>query len=251
MAGTNKGQTHPRRPSCTETPTTAVMGNMVMSESESQMQNGSAAARAGPIVAFDFDGTLTVRDSFQAFLRWRAGAFEFHVGLLRLIPAAVAYLGHRSRARLKAAMVRVYLKGLPREVLEREASEFAASNAPLLLRPDALKAWRRHRQDGARMVIVTASPDILVWPFARGLGADLLIGTRLTLSEDGRVAGTLASANCRGIEKVNRLREAFGDDVRLLAAYGDTAGDREMLELAEDRFMRLFQGKPMPTVGAA
>ena len=25
------------------------------------------------IVAFDFDGTLTVRDSFTGFLRWRAG----------------------------------------------------------------------------------------------------------------------------------------------------------------------------------
>lgn len=221
-----------------------------MPERESQMQNDAGPSRAGPIVAFDFDGTLTVHDSFRAFLRWRAGAFEFYIGLLRLLPAALAYLLHRSRARLKAAMVRVYLKGLPREVLEQEASEFAAASAPLLLRPDALKAWRRHRHDGARMVIVTASPDILVWPFARGLGADLLIGTRLTFDEDDRVAGTLATANCRGPEKVRRLREAFGEDVRLLAAYGDTAGDREMLELAEDSFMRLFQGKPVPTVGA-
>ena len=32
------------------------------------------------------------------------------------------------------------------------------ADAPLLFRPDALKVWRRHRQEGARMVIVTASP---------------------------------------------------------------------------------------------
>ena len=215
-----------------------------MTGHESQMQNNAGLSRVGPIVAFDFDGTMTVRDSFRGFLRWRAGLWEYYFGMARLAPAALAYLVHRNRGRLKAAMVRVYLSGLPREVLEREAAEYAAVAAPLLLRPDAVKTWRRHRNEGCRMVIVTASPDILVWPFARGLGADLLLGTRLKLDSHGRVAGPLEGKNCRGKEKVERLRAAFGEDVTLLAAYGDTAGDREMLELAEDRFMRLFTASP-------
>jgi len=217
---------------------------------ESQMQNSAGLSRVGPIVAFDFDGTMTVRDSFRGFLRWRAGLWEYYLGMVRLAPAAFAYLFHRNRGRLKAAMVRIYLSGLPRDVLEREAAEYAAVAAPLLLRPDALKAWRRHRSDGCRMVIVTASPDLLVWPFARGLGADLLLGTRLRIDKHGRIAGSLDGKNCRGQEKVERLCEAFGDDVTLLAAYGDTAGDREMLDLAADKYMRLFTGTPISTVGA-
>ena len=220
-----------------------------MTDYERQMQNNAGLSRVGPIVAFDFDGTLTVRDSFRGFLRWRAGAWEYWLGMVRLAPSALAYLVHRNRGRLKAAMVRIYLSGLPREVLEREAAEYAAVAAPLLLRPDALKAWRRHRSDGCRMVIVTASPDLLVWPFARGLGADLLLGTRLKFDAQDRVAGPLMGRNCRGAEKVARLREVFGDDVTLLAAYGDTAGDREMLELAEDKYMRLFTGTPVPAPG--
>ena len=44
-----------------------------------------------PIVAFDFDGTLTVRDSFTAFLKWRASRARYAVGLLRLAPAAISY----------------------------------------------------------------------------------------------------------------------------------------------------------------
>jgi len=222
---------------------------MAMPSTDSQPQHREGLVQAGPIVAFDFDGTLTVRDSFRAFLRWRAGPLEYYFGLLRLTPAAVAWLFHRSRQRLKAAMVHVYLSGLPREHLEREAAEFAALAAPLLMRPDALKAWRRHRLDGARMVIVTASPDVLVWPFARGLGADLLLGTRLAFDSHDRVTGAVEGANCRGAEKVRRLREAFGPDVRLLAAYGDTAGDNEMLEIADEKFMRLFTGKPGAPIG--
>ena len=208
------------------------------------------AQRSGPLVAFDFDGTMTVRDSFKAFLRWRIGGSAYWLGMVKLIPALLAYPFHRSRARLKSAMVRIFLKGLPRKVLEQEAAEFAAVAAPGLLRPDALKAWRRYRLDGARLVIVTASPEQLVAPFARGLGADLLLATKLDFDAEDRVTGRLDGRNCRSQEKVRRLREAYGQDIRLAAAYGDTAGDIEMLDLADEKFMRLFSGKPIHTGGA-
>src|SRR4051812_45925603 len=77
--------------------------------------------RAAPLVAFDFDGTLTVRDSFTAFLRWRAGPLRYALGLARLAPAAVAYLIHRDRGRIKADAARVFLEGAPRERLESDA----------------------------------------------------------------------------------------------------------------------------------
>ena len=220
------------------------------SDPERDIASEDRLQRAGPLVAFDFDGTMTVRDSFKAFLRWRVGPAAYWLGLGKLIPALLAYPFHRNRARLKAAMVRIFLKGLPRKVLEQEATEFAAVAAPLLLRPDALLAWRRYRLDGARLVIVTASPEQLVAPFARGLGADLLLGTKLDFDADDRVTGRLDGRNCRSQEKVRRLREVFGQDIRLAAAYGDTAGDIEMLDLADEKFMRLFSGKPNGAGGA-
>ena len=51
------------------------------------------------IVAFDFDGTLTVRDSFMAFLKWRVDGARFNAGMMRMIPAALGYIGHRNRGR--------------------------------------------------------------------------------------------------------------------------------------------------------
>lgn len=94
------------------------------------------------------------------------------------------------------------------------------------------------------MVIVTASPDLIVAPFARGLGADLLIGTHLAFDDNERALGALGGPNCRAKEKVVRLKEIFGEDVRLTAAYGDTSGDTEMLEIADERGYRIFRGKP-------
>jgi len=199
----------------------------------------------GPVlVAFDFDGTLTVRDSFTGFLRWRAGALGFGLGFTRLIPAAIRYLSHRDRGIIKAEAVKVFLKGVTRERLETDAKAYAEFAAPALFRPDALAAWRRWQATGARVVIVTASPDILVAPFARGLGAETLIGTQLEFDQADKVTGALASRNCRGPEKVRRLRQAFGEDVTLAAAYGDTAGDHDMLRIADEQGYRVFTGKP-------
>ena len=196
------------------------------------------------VVAFDFDGTLTVRDSFTAFLKWRAGPARYNRGLVKLIPAAISYLGHRNRGRIKAAAVREYLTGVPREQLEAEARQFAEIMAPRLLRPDAVRTWRRWDQRRAKLVIVTASPDIVVAPFARGLGADLLIGTELAFDEHDRVAGGFVGANCRGPEKVRRLQAVFGPDIHLAAAYGDTSGDREMLAIADEAGYQVFKEKP-------
>lgn len=194
------------------------------------------------LVAFDFDGTLTVRDSFMAFLRWRVSPAAWWIGMAKLAPAAAGYAVHRSRGRIKAAAVRVFLKGLPRAQLEAEAKAFAEFIAPTFFRPDALEVWRRWRSRGARLVIVTASPDILVAPFARGLGADNLIGTELAFDDQDRVAGGFAGANCRGPEKVRRLREVFGEAMNLKAAYGDTTGDVDMLAIAEEKGYQIFKG---------
>ena len=197
-----------------------------------------------PIVAFDFDGTLTVRDSYTAFLKWRAGPRRYAAGMVRLIPAALAYLIHRDRGRIKAAATREYLRGVPRDLLETDARRFAEQVSRSLLRPDAVATWKRWRGEHVRLVIVTASPDMIVAPFARGLGADALLGTQLSFDAQDRVTGGFNSPNCRGPEKMVRLKAAFGADLELKAAYGDTSGDREMLAAAELPGYRVFTGTP-------
>ena len=197
-----------------------------------------------PLVAFDFDGTLTCRDSFVDFLLWRAGPARFAFGMARLAPSFAAYARDRDRGVLKAAVVGEFLAGTGRETLDADARRHAEARARRLLRPDAVRCWQTWRKRGARLVIVTASPEILVAPFAHGLGAEKLIGTRLSFNGDGRLTGSLDGPNCRGEEKARRLRAEFGTDVRLEAAYGDSAGDEAMLALADQPGMKVFGGQP-------
>ena len=197
-----------------------------------------------PIVAFDFDGTLTIRDSFTAFLRWRAGAADWAVGLVKMAPALTAYIGDRDRGRIKAASVREFLRDVERTALEAEAERYADQVWGRFMRPDALACWKAWGEKGAHRVIVTASPETTVAPFARRLGAEGLLGTRLVFDADDRVTGAFAGENCRGEEKVRRLRAAYGDDMTLAAAYGDTSGDTEMIAIAAEKGFRVFTGRP-------
>jgi phosphatidylglycerophosphatase C len=218
-------------------------GGRDASRSETNRRNPRERGRR-PLVAFDFDGTLTVRDSFTAFLQWRVGPLRFATGLARLAPAALRYLIDRDRGCIKAAATREFLRGLGRAELEAQARDFAVQQAQRLIRPDALATWRDWRERSATLVIVTASPTALVRPFAELLRADALIGTEFAYDDHDRVTGAFLTPNCRGREKVTRLEAQFGPDLRLAAAYGDTAGDREMLAIAETAGFRVFTARP-------
>jgi phosphatidylglycerophosphatase C len=199
---------------------------------------------AATVVAFDFDGTLTDRDSFIGFLVWKVGAAGFAAGLLRAAPAICAYGFNRDRGALKAAIAGRFLGGATRGDIAQDARRFAETRFKSLIRPDALRCWEEWGAKGASRIIVTASPEILVSPFARLLGAEGVIGTRLAFDREDRFTGALEGKNCRGPEKVARLRAALGPDVDLAAAYGDTAGDREMLAMAGIAGLRVFQERP-------
>ncbi|MEE2848893.1 MAG: HAD-IB family hydrolase [Pseudomonadota bacterium] len=203
-----------------------------------------STANGRVIVAFDFDGTLTIRDSFTEFLRWRAGPGAWALGLVKLAPALAAYAKDRDRGRIKAASVREFLLGVNRQTLEAEAAAFADDIWPRFMRPDALVVWNDWGQRGAHRIIVTASPTTTVAPFARKLGAEALLGTEFVFDADDRITGDFAGPNCRGQEKVRRLKAAYGEDMTLTAAYGDTSGDTEMLAMAQQPGFRVFRQKP-------
>ncbi len=130
---------------------------------------------------------------------------------------------------------------MTRGELEARIKTFVDKAGMGLFRPDALQTWQA--TEGLR-VIVTASPEMLVAPFGTLIGAGRVIGTRLGFSEDGRLLPEIDGPNCRGEEKMRRLRQAYGDNLDLVAAYGDTAGDREMIAAARQGHYRVFHGRP-------
>ncbi|MQU08024.1 HAD family hydrolase [Pseudomonas helleri] len=190
--------------------------------------------------AFDFDGTLTYHDSFVPFLRFAFGNRLFAMRLLRMIPATTAYLlGRISRNDLKEKLITVYLTGAKEAWVAERAEAFCDASWQQLMRPLGLVSVASELEQKAIVTICSASPELVLKPFAKKLGI-ALIGTRLQ-SVDGVLTGEIDGTNCRCEQKVIRLEAQYGPlDQYTLRAWGDTRGDEQLLGAAQEPHWREF-----------
>ena len=208
------------------------------------MTDPTPAPPARPIAAFDFDGTLTYKDSFTAFLVDGFGLIRVMSTVALSPDLGLAYLFTRDRGALKARLIFKLLGPITRAKLEGRVARFISGRGIGLFRPDARAEWEKCKAEGYERVIVTASPEVLVGPLGEMIGADRVIGSKLAFAADGRLQPRLDGVNCRGAEKVRRLHEAYGDGLDLDLAFGDTSGDTAMLKAARKGYYRVFKGKP-------
>jgi phosphatidylglycerophosphatase C len=200
-----------------------------------------------PIVAaFDFDGTLTRRDTLLPFLRYLLGDAWLVRHALVLSPTLLGYgLGLINNGVAKERVLIRCLAGMEMDALRQQGKRFAEQVLPGLLRQEALRRFAWHRQQGHRCVAISASLELYVRPWAQSAGFDDVIATQLEVRQDGRVSGKLAGVNCYGHEKILRLEALLGPRSGYsLYAYGDSRGDRELLSSADYAYYRHIPEAP-------
>ncbi len=203
----------------------------------------SAAQSDKPVVAaFDFDGTLTRRDTLLPFLLYLLGSPAVARHALVLSPTLAGYaLGLIRNDVAKERVLSQCLTGMEMDALRQQGERFAALALPDLLRHEAMRRLEWHRQQGHRCVVISASLDLYVRPWAQQAGFSDIIATLLETDDGGRITGKFSGENCFGAEKVRRLQALLGArDGYVLYAYGDSRGDRELLSLADHAFYRMM-----------
>jgi phosphatidylglycerophosphatase C len=190
------------------------------------------------VAAFDVDGTVTDRDCVIPFMRRVAGARRVGARLAARPDRLLRAIARRDRDDLKALAAAAAFRGLRYEDLSDEGASFARTVHDGWLRHDTVQKLRAHAAAGDHVILVSASFEVYLRPLGDLLGVDDVLATQLELA-DGVVTGALDGPNCRGAEKVSRLHawldSRFGgrDRVRVIA-YGDSAGDRELLADADE-----------------
>lgn len=204
-----------------------------------------AEAPVRKVAAFDFDGTITRRDTLVPFL---ARAYGPH----RLARAIGAYYLAAMRDRRGTAGpptdgLRTGRDGLKTDVLSAlfrgddpaRVDELARQHAvrvERLIRPEMRERIAWHREQDHKTVIVSASLVNYLRPIAVQLGIDHVIAVELEVGPDGRLTGAMSGLNVRAEEKATRLRAWLGDgsagEVELWA-YGDSSGDEALLAMAD------------------
>lgn len=196
----------------------------------------------------DFDGTLTRGDTLLRFLLFAVSWRQLVWGSLVLFFtfSRLVLRGNWSNSAGKTALVAQFFKGKPESEMRRLGHEFFQKKLPGLLRQDLLGKLRSALQKGDSIAIVSASFDIWLEPFCKAEGFDLLC-TRLEFTknpqigtpfaDEPRFSGRFANLNCNRAEKARRIREAYRlESFEKVIAYGNSRGDAEMFELADEVF---------------
>ena len=189
------------------------------------------------LALFDFDGTITTRGTYPGFVRFAVRPGRKLVGSIILSPLLV---GHRARLvsdrTIRAAMSRIGFWRDDQNRLRRLGEQYAREVLPDLIRPVALERIAWHKARGDVVVVVSASLDAYLEPWCWTLNVEVIC-TQLEGS-DGLLTGRYAGGDCCGEAKARRIRERYAlTDYGTIYAYGDTE-DREMLELADRKFIR-------------
>ena len=206
------------------------------------------------IYVFDFDGTITTRDTFALFLRYYAGTPRWLLNITKLLPTFAAYkLGRIDRHAVKKAVIKTFFAGESASEVEARAAQFAKDVIPGLIRPaakqrlDALLADPNCGPESLYICSASIGPYLRAWAGSHGIHIAHVMATELAINTDkDRITGELDGYNVWGQNKVRRIYDQFSpQSVEILEAYGDTRGDREMLHAAKASFFKPFRVTPI------
>lgn len=195
------------------------------------------------VYAFDFDGTLTRRDTLIEFIRYACGSRRLFMGLLRFLPVLVLmkmklYPNWKAKQRVFAW----FFKGMSIADFNAHCQAFARDGKHLR-RDDGFAIIRRAISEGHRVIIISASIDNWVRPFFDEFGEKVVVSCTKIDVRDEVVTGAFLTMNCYGAEKPKRLMGAFPlRETYRTVAFGDSRGDKELLDAADTGYFRTSGG---------
>jgi phosphatidylglycerophosphatase C len=183
------------------------------------------------VAFFDFDGTITTKDTLLDFAKYVHGKKVFYLGMLRIAPVLIAYkLGFYPNYKAKESFLTHFFGGMSCELFAKCSQAYSLNAIDKIVDAKMIEQLEWHKARGDRIVIVSASAKCWLLPWCERESLELLC-TELECV-DSVMTGKLSTPNCYGVEKVNRIKRHLDlNEYDNIFAYGDSNGDKQMLEL--------------------
>ncbi len=184
------------------------------------------------LALFDFDGTLTTKDSLDEFLKESVGKKKYMLNMFKFLPYFILWqLRVMNNGVAKEHLFRIFFKGMDENIFKEKAKEFSLEKLDLIINQERIKLLKKHQENGDRVIIVSASMKCWLQPWCDKNSIELL-SSQLEF-ENGAFSGKFLTPNCHGKEKERRIKEHLNvSDYETIYAYGDSSGDKQMLALA-------------------
>lgn len=175
------------------------------------------------------------------FIKFSVGSLNFYIGILLLSPILVSYkLKLIPNYLAKEKTISHFFKGWDAARFKQVADQYSLNEIDKITRPKAIDKIKWHQQQDHKVVIVSASIECWLIKWCEKQNIEL-ISTRLEI-KGNKLTGKFSTKNCHGPEKARRVKELY--DLKQydhIYAYGDSKGDKELLELADSSFYNYFR----------
>lgn len=192
------------------------------------------------IAFFDFDGTITHKDSLADFIQFAVGKRRYYLGILATSPILIAYkLKLLRNDKAKQLFFSHFFKHWNSDDFQSIATDYSVNSLDEIIRDAALQRINWHKNKGDTVIVISASIEnwLTGWCDKNNIG---LIATKIDINNN-QLTGKFSTKNCYGIEKVNRINNEINlSDYTKIYAYGDSSGDKEMLQLADQPHYKIF-----------
>ena len=117
------------------------------------------------ILFFDFDGTITTKDTLLEFILYSCGKVKFLLGFLLYSPLLILMkFGLYPNWKAKQHVFSYFFRGMKIDDFDSVCRRFAV-DCRYLLRPEAVKDIETAMTEGIKVYVVSASIDNWVQPF--------------------------------------------------------------------------------------
>lgn len=193
------------------------------------------------LAVYDFDGTITHRDSFISFLKFVKPDLAFYFHLWLSMPDIFLYgSGLMNKKMLKEKLLQTFCGKLSVVQFKKLCDQFSENEIQKIIRPRAFENIIQQKADGYEVVILTASIENYLLDWCRKLKLKL-IGTKL-IQDKNKMLFEIDGENCSGSEKVKRLLMVYDlKEFEITIGYGNTKSDLPFMNLMTESHYKPFR----------
>ncbi len=194
------------------------------------------------LAIFDFDGTISKKDSLKEFLKIHFSFKNYFIGyyLINIPHLILLYLGVIDFSILKKRRIKHFMKNLNMDTITDSLEIFNKVFFKSEIKKQAIKEIEYHKENNHKIIILSASLDFLLYEWCQKNNFSLICN-KLEIF-DNKFSGSLLGNDCNGKEKVRRLKSLINlNEFQIIYGYGDTKEDKDFLKLADKPYFRKFK----------
>lgn len=200
------------------------------------------------LAIFDVDYTITRKETLIELYKYVISKDIKNIRFLpRAIYGGIMYkLGIYDEKKVKESFLK-FIDKIDEKELSILVKDYYRDVLEKILYKDAINMMKKLKGQGYKIYLISASPEFYLNELYAIKEVDVIIGTKFSI-ESGKFLRKMDGANCKGEEKVKRLKEFLKKenvevDYKNSYMFSDSLSDKPLLDLVGNAYLINYKKK--------